>query len=364
MDRSKSTRVLALVLCLAMIIGILPVIGCAAENFSMTIASTKTSALAPGVQEQEVVAYDANGDRVVYYVVTADVASNPDVQVKANYHDNDNTGVWGKATVIEQANAATEKRGYNVVAIANAAYYNVSTGQPTGGFVMEGVNINGNGMGDQYPFFAVLKDGTALIGQKGPFSQYSANIQEAVGGWNMLVWDGQIVNNGNSKYPRSTVGVKANGDVVMMVADGNQKPYSAGLTYREQAEVMLSMGCVAAVELDGGGSATYAAKLEGTDELVVRNSCCDGTVRSVSNTLMVISTAVADAPSITPTCPPTMSSMPPILRSRSAPPVPIRAATLPRSLPVLRGCCLTAPTAPSPTASSFPPASWAPSPPP
>ncbi|MBQ5712388.1 MAG: phosphodiester glycosidase family protein, partial [Oscillospiraceae bacterium] len=294
MDRSKSTRVLALVLCLAMIIGILPVIGFAAENFSMTIASTKTSALAPGVQEQEVVAYDANGDRVVYYVVTADVASNPDVQVKANYHDNDNTGVWGKATVIEQANAATEKRGYNVVAIANAAYYNVSTGQPTGGFVMEGVNINGNGMGDQYPFFAVLKDGTAMIGQKGTFSQYSANIQEAVGGWNMLVWDGQIVNNGNSKYPRSTVGVKANGDVVMMVADGNQKPYSAGLTYREQAEVMLSMGCVAAVELDGGGSATYAAKLEGTDELVVRNSCCDGTVRSVSNTLMVISTAVAD----------------------------------------------------------------------
>ena len=294
MDRSKSTRFLAIVLCLVMIIGVMPVFSFAADDFSLTIASTKTSALAPGVQEQEIVAYDANGDRVVYYAVTADVATNPDVQVKANYHDNDNTGVWGKATVIEQANAATEKRGYNVVAIANAAYYNVSTGQPTGGFVMEGVNINGDAMGNQYPFFAILKDGTAMIGQKGTFSQYSANIQEAVGGWNMLVWDGKIVNNGTSKYPRSTVGVKANGDVVMMVADGNQKPYSAGLTYREQAEVMLSLGCVAAVELDGGGSATYAAKLEGTDELVVRNSCCDGTVRSVSNTLMVISTAVAD----------------------------------------------------------------------
>ncbi len=294
MKRSKFTRVLAFVLCTVMIMGMLPVLTFAEDDFSLTIASTKVSALAPGVQEQEVVAYDANGDRIVYYAITANVATNSDVQVKANYHDNDNTGNWGKATVIEQANAATEKRGYNVVATTNAAYYNVSTGQPTGAFFMEGVNINGNAMGDQKPFFAILKDGTAMIGQQGTFSQYADQVQEAVGGWTMLVWDGKIVNNGTSKYPRSTVGVKANGDVVLMVADGNQKPYSAGLTYREQAEVMLNLGCVAAVELDGGGSATYAAKLEGTDELVIRNSCCDGTVRSVSNTLMVISTAVPD----------------------------------------------------------------------
>ncbi len=294
MNRSAFTRVLAFVLCAVMVMGMLPVLAFAADDFSLTIASTKTSALAPGVQEQEVVAYDANGDRIVYYAITANVATNSDVQVKANYQNNDNTGNWGKATVIEQANAATEKRGYNVVATTNAAYYNVSTGQPTGAFFMEGVNINGNAMGDQKPFFAILKDGTAMIGKQGTFSQYADQVQEAVGGWTMLVWDGEIVNNGTSKYPRSTVGVKANGDVVLMVADGNQKPYSAGLTYREQAEVMLNLGCVAAVELDGGGSATYAAKLEGTDELVIRNSCCDGTVRSVSNTLMVISTAVAD----------------------------------------------------------------------
>ena len=241
MNHSKFIRSLAFVLCALMFVGMLPAVASAAEeNFSLTITSTKVSALAPGVQEQEIVAYDSNGDRVVYYAVTAEVATNPDVQVKANYHDNDNTGVWGKATVIEQANAATEKRGYNVVAIANAAYYNVSTGQPTGGFVMEGVNINGNSMGDSYPFFAVLKDGTAMIGEKGTFSQYSSQIQEAVGGWNMLVWDGKIVNNGTSKYPRSTVGVTAEGNVIMMVADGNQKPYSAGLTFVNRQRLCLS----------------------------------------------------------------------------------------------------------------------------
>ncbi len=296
MKKHISIKVLALVLSIMMVIQGMSMLAFAGDSdFSLTIASTKTSALAPGVQEQEIVAYDANGDRIVYYAVSADIASNPDVQVKANYKDNDNTGVWGKATVIEQANAATEKRGYNVVATTNAAYYNVTTGQPTGGFVMEGVNINGDSMGNSYPFFAIMKDGTAMIGQKGTFSQYSSNIQEAVGGWTMLVWDGKVVaTNNTNKYPRSTVGVKENGDVVLMVCDGNQKPYSAGLTYVEQAQVMLQLGCVAAVELDGGGSATYAAKFEGTDELVLRNNPCDGTIRSLSNSLMVISTAVAD----------------------------------------------------------------------
>ena len=289
-------RIVAGMLCLCMVFAMVPAsVFAAAPAGAMTTASQKVSALAPGVTETEVVAYDKNGDRVSYFVINANIATNPDVQVKANYHDNDNTGVWGKASVVEQANAATQKRGYNVVATTNASYYNVSTGQPTGGFVMEGVNINGNGAGDGYCFFAVLKDGTAMIGQKGTFSQYADQIQEAVGGWQMLVWDGKVVATDNTnKYPRSTVGVKANGDVVLMLADGNQKPYSAGLTYVEQAQIMVGQGCVAAIELDGGGSATYAAKLEGTDEVVLRSSPCDGTIRSVSNSLMVISTAVAD----------------------------------------------------------------------
>ena len=306
MRKSALARVLAFALATLMIAGMVPVVAFASDatlqsaDFpmpdSLTYASSTETPLAPGVTETTVVAYDKKGDRVQYFVVNANIATTDTVEVKANYHDNDNTGNWGKATVVEQANAAKAKRGYNVVASTNASYYNVSTGQPTGGFVMEGININGNSTGNGYPFFAVLKDGTAMIGEKGTFSQYADQIQEAVGGWSMLVWDGKIVSGTNNvdKYPRSTVGVKANGDVVLMLADGNNKPYSAGLTKYEQAEVMLSLGCVAAVELDGGGSATYAAKLEGTDEVVVRNVCCDGTVRSVSNTLMVISTAVAD----------------------------------------------------------------------
>ena len=300
-NASMKTRFLKLLSCVlvaAMLLSIVPFSVFAAETSpnSLTIASKSTTQLAPGVTETAVVSYDKNGDRVKYWVVNANVKDYDTVQIKANYHDNDNTGKWGKATVIEQANAATAKRGYNVVVSQNAAYYNVTTGQPTGAFVMEGVNINGDSMGNATEFFAQLDDGTYMIGKRGTFSQYSAHVVEAIGGYKMLVWDGKVVDglNSSDKYPRSTIGLTAEGNVVCMLADGNQKPTSAGLTYAEQAQLMLELGCVAAIELDGGGSATYASKYEGETELSVRNNCCDGTVRSVSNTFMIISTAVAD----------------------------------------------------------------------
>ena len=290
-------RVIAVVLATLMLITVIPFAASAVERteHSLTIASTTRTALAPGVTETSVVSYDKNGKRVQYFVVDCDV-NNGTTEVKANYHDNDNTGVWGKATVVEQANAAKAKRGYNVVASTNAAYYNVTTGQPTGAFVMEGVNINGTATGNSCQFFAQLDDGSYVIGDKNEFGNYADHVVEAVGGHLMLVKNGAVVAglNANDKYPRSTVGIKADGSVVLMLADGNNQPYSIGLTYAEQAQLMLELGCVDAIELDGGGSATYAAKPEGQDEIEVRNVCCDGTVRSVSNTLMVISTAVAD----------------------------------------------------------------------
>ena len=63
----KSARALALVMSLMMICCILPISVIAATSSTMTIASTKVSALAPGVTETEVVAYDKNGDRIAYF---------------------------------------------------------------------------------------------------------------------------------------------------------------------------------------------------------------------------------------------------------------------------------------------------------
>ena len=210
----KLSRVLAIGLSALMITSSVAISASAVEKTanSLTVASQTKTKLAPGVTETSVVSYDKNGKRVQYFVVDCDV-NNGTTQVKANYHDNDNTGVWGKATVVEQANAAKAKRGYNVVATTNAAYYNVTTGQPTGAFVMEGVNINGTATGNSYQFFAQLDDGSYVIGDKNEFGNYADHVVEAVGGHLMLVKDGAVVAGLNStdKYPRSTVGLKADG---------------------------------------------------------------------------------------------------------------------------------------------------------
>ena len=54
---------------------------------------------------------------------------------------------------------------------------------------------------------------------------------------------------------------------------------------------MLDAGCVTAINLDGGGSTTFAAKAEGSDKVSVINRPSDGYPRSVSSSLMVVSTA-------------------------------------------------------------------------
>ncbi len=295
-------KFLSAALAVLMIVSVFPMSVSAANDFGsgipeeMTVISDDQSTLAPGITQRKIVVYDKNNNRVEMFVAVADTTVDT-VNIYANYMDNQNE-VLGMQKTTDQVAAAEAKHEdpYSVVVAINASYYNTSNGKPTGAFVMEGNDVTTESQGNAYPFFAILKDGTAMIGSKGEYSSYKGQIQEAVGGYIHLVKDGAICSGLNTvdKYPRQTVGLTADGKVIVMTADGNQAPRSDGLTVQEQAEVMLAMGCVEALHLDGGGSATYCSKAEGSDTLEVVNSPSNGTERSVSNTLMFVSTAVAD----------------------------------------------------------------------
>lgn len=85
----------------------------------------------------------------------------------------------------------------------------------------------------------------------------------AIGGSPMLVRDGAVritdseelieVNN-TSRRPRSAIGHLASGLVVLVAAEGDQPGGPPGLTLLELAELLRDFGCVAAINLDGGGS--------------------------------------------------------------------------------------------------------------
>ena len=272
------------------------------SNDYYSVYSSETSTLAPGVTQTLRSATSRDGKTLVYYIATADVTRS-DVNVYANYKDNIGTP-WGMARVQDQMEAARARHSdpsqpdlyipnYTPVVGVNADFYNMTNGAPSGALVMEGVEYHS---GSGANFFAILKDGTPIIGVPSDYAKYKDSIAESVGGSIMLVRDGKIVvgSSGNyydSRASRTCVGITADNRVVLMVMDGRQEPVSAGGSAIEIAQVMLDAGCVVAINLDGGGSTTFVAKEEGADELSVVNRPSDGYARSVSSSLMVVSTA-------------------------------------------------------------------------
>jgi hypothetical protein len=61
---------------------------------------------------------------------------------------------------------------------------------------------------------------------------------------------------GEHRNPRTLAGVRPDGTIVLVVADGRYPDISVGLSFREEARIMQAFGARDAVNLDGGGSST------------------------------------------------------------------------------------------------------------
>ena len=166
----------------------------------VNVFNTESAILAPGITQEIKQAMSADNKQMLYYIATADITRN-DVNVFANYNNNDPAAGWEMSRVLDQANAAQNKYGnpesehyienYNVVASTNGAGFNMSTGEPAGLLVMGGVEyqkINNNG------FFGILKDGTAVIGTTEEYNTiYKDKVAEAIACFGAtLVKDGKI----------------------------------------------------------------------------------------------------------------------------------------------------------------------------
>ena len=266
------------------------------ENGYYSVFSTTSSVLAPGITQDINYAMSADGKQMVYYVATVDVTRD-DVTIMANYKDNDPSKGWGMQRVEDQVAALIKNNqhveNFTPVVATNGDGFNTTTGEPAGLLVMNGKvwkPIDGDG------FFGILKDGSAIVGTKAEYEALADEVVEGIGlfgSGKFLVWDGELASGATdgTRASRTAIGIKADGSVVMMVLDGRQEPFSCGGSLREIAQIMLEAGCVRAVNLDGGGSTTYMSKPEGSDQIKVVNRPSDGYARSVSGTLVAVSTA-------------------------------------------------------------------------
>ena len=132
------------------------------------------------------------------------------------------------------------------------------------------------------------------IGAAGGKSSWPA-VQEAIGTLSVILQDGKVVTKDTNVHPRTCLGVKPDGTIVLFVLDGRRPGYSMGLNLPDTAEFLRQQGCVSAVNLDGGGSSTIAVRKPGESELTIVNQPSDGKERPDGNAWILVS-AMESAP--------------------------------------------------------------------
>jgi Phosphodiester glycosidase/FlgD Ig-like domain len=114
-------------------------------------------------------------------------------------------------------------------------------------------------------------------------------IAEAIGGGPLVVRNGRAVYTSGEQFlasqlaprnPRTGIGQRRDGRIVMVVVDGRRPGYSVGLTNFELAQAMVRLGVVTGSALDSGGSSTLAF-----DGMLLNRPSDPGGERAVSDTL-------------------------------------------------------------------------------
>ena len=295
-------RFLAMLLAFVMVFSLLPASAFAIDSVSNGIVvSNKRYNVSPGVVEYELITNNSDlSSQQAGHVM--EVKLGADTEIITGYNDYNIDTIksgtnWGMKEATLQAQAIETRRNVNVVGAVNASFFNMANGQPIGALVMNGMVITTSGAEST---FWIDADGKAHISGADFRVTEEMGVKEAVGGSSILVKDGAVVypeDYSGGTNPRTAVGIKADGTVVFYEVDGRQAPYSTGMYLYELALMMKDLGCVDAMNLDGGGSSTFATQREGEDNdngragLTIRNRPSDGYERTVSSTLMVVSNA-------------------------------------------------------------------------
>ncbi|MFP3986800.1 phosphodiester glycosidase family protein [Streptomyces sp. E11-3] len=117
----------------------------------------------------------------------------------------------------------------------------------------------------------------------------SATPRTAVGGWGVLVEDGEPQDwegrPNNTAAPRTAVGFSKDGGTLHVLTVDGRQPDAGGVTLTQLGGMMEQLGAYDALNLDGGGSSTLLARAPGSDDLLLENSPSDGRQREVPNGL-------------------------------------------------------------------------------
>ncbi|QDU35412.1 hypothetical protein KS4_34930 [Poriferisphaera corsica] len=89
----------------------------------------------------------------------------------------------------------------------------------------------------------------------------NAPLYNTIGGSHILLENGVMPETKRwsfttGRHPRTAVGWKEDGTILLVIVDGRQARFSEGMTLFELADLFRDLSCVNAINLDGGGSTT------------------------------------------------------------------------------------------------------------
>ena len=216
--------------------------------------------------------YNTNPTTDGVYVFTKELASSVDLTGYTVYKGNVdlyrkfNNGLFVKGSIVEVENISS----LSSVSSGNFYIATKTVELSVNDYVKVEYNLEGETAGYENVIgyiYQCLQNGKTL-GQNMPTSVLSGYLTKT--------------------YTRAAIGFKADGSIVLMVVDGTGTPSNnrEGATLFQTGELLRVVGCVDGFNLDGGGSATIAARING--KLTVLNNPADGSVRKVGNAILLV----------------------------------------------------------------------------
>lgn len=249
--------------------------------------------------------YDEN-DNVINKIIINKVNEEPGSNETALYYADRETNFGYKVSTINASNIFVVNRGLYAVTTMKGSFYGIGkvtsfeSGVTTLGSGQFGIKTNNEEL------LAILNAGVAS-GDLKIRCQYEYTDESLKGVENFIGFPFKILENEEVikhdayRHPRTIIGQKENGEIVLAVVDGRQGTKDMyGASSVEMAALMSYYGCVDAWNLDGGGSSTMIVrKLQGwdfdnafndtdADKWYVTNSPSDGGERSDGNHLLVV----------------------------------------------------------------------------
>ncbi len=173
----------------------------------------------------------------------------------------------------------------NALAGINGSFFNMSTGAPACY-----LKIKGQKLGDNEPdrrdstlrkyyqtaTIRLLPNGRPRfnVPDSNRLSEYRMPDSNVMTSGPMLIYRGEVLPQRTDlrfiygRHNRTAIGLKQDGTIVLLVADGRHRGKSDGLSIPELTCIMRWLGCREAANLDGGGSSCMYIKGLGEDGVV------------------------------------------------------------------------------------------------